>query len=522
MSRFNINANGFIGIGTASPLNPVSIITSSAATSSLGSVIPIMGIANTSTTTGNYTLVSLQTNDNAGTLVRAATFGSQATNRTANSVVGDFFVATVSGSVNTERFRITGAGNIGIGGATTTILDPLSITTAINASATHALFNLSNTALSGGSATGTYIGANPAAFTGNFEDYQVAGATRFRVAASLIPTASYGLVSLGNGGFSGGGGFAGSATGTQLAVNAVTGFTGDLINLEVAGTSKVKVDYQGNLTVSGPSGSCIITGGSASSTTIVAGTGAALYCSSDARLKTNIVDLSSALDKINQLRPVEFNWNNDPTGQKSIGFIAQDVQQIYPQFVSVVDPQTGYLGVNYQAFVSPIVKSIQEMDLKLEPLTSLDPAQDGSLASLIKKYLADALNGIQKVFAGEVDTNKLCVGATCLNEAQVQQVLHMIEQGQGASGLPSNDGTSTGNTTTSNTNSSTATTSNITDTTTSSTDVTTSNSATTTTDSASNTSVVVPDVTPSTNPTTDVAPIMPAVTDTTTSAPVVQ
>ena len=280
----------------------------------------------------------------------------------------------------------------------------------------------------------------------------------FNILQSPVATSTFGLISVGNGGFlSGGANFNGAPGGTIFALNATSTYTGDFANFEVNGSSKFKVDSTGNLTVTGPSGSCVLTGGSASSTAIVSGTGAALYCSSDERLKTNITDLPSALAQINQLRPVEFNWDNDPTGTKSIGFIAQEMQQVYPQFVSVVDPTTGYLGVNYQALVGPIVKSIQEMDLKLEPLTSLDPNQDNSLASLIKTYLANSLNGIETIFANKVQTNELCVGTTCVTQTQLQILLNEdnIPSASSISGSDANNSNTTSNDNASTTSSST-------------------------------------------------------------------
>mgnify|MGYP001593102778 CR=1 FL=1 len=60
-------------------------------------------------------------------------------------------------------------------------LDALSLCTAPVASATRGLLNLSNTALSGGSAAGTYIAANPAACTGDFLNLQLAGAVRTKI-----------------------------------------------------------------------------------------------------------------------------------------------------------------------------------------------------------------------------------------------------------------------------------------------------------------------------------------------------
>jgi hypothetical protein len=51
----------------------------------------------------------------------------------------------------------------------------------VNASATRASLNLSNTTLSGASPNGTYIGANPAAASADFINYQVGGTTKFSV-----------------------------------------------------------------------------------------------------------------------------------------------------------------------------------------------------------------------------------------------------------------------------------------------------------------------------------------------------
>ena len=63
-------------------------------------------------------------------------------------------------------------------------VDALSLCTAPVASATRVLLNLSNTALSGGSAAGTYISANPLACTGNFWDLQLADAARSKLSCA--------------------------------------------------------------------------------------------------------------------------------------------------------------------------------------------------------------------------------------------------------------------------------------------------------------------------------------------------
>lgn len=68
----------------------------------------------------------------------------------------------------------------------------------------------------------------------------------------IAPTASanYGLVSFGSGAFDGStsGFFTGSSSGTLIAGNLATGSTSDLMNLQVGGSSKFKVDNVGNAT----------------------------------------------------------------------------------------------------------------------------------------------------------------------------------------------------------------------------------------------------------------------------------
>ena len=148
-----------------------------------------------------------------------------------------------------------------------------------------------------------------------------------------------------------------------------------------------------------------------------------MICSSDARLKTDVVDLSSALDEINKLRPVTFKWLDPKKDQSTnIGFIAQEVQQIFPQFVGSTGD--GYLGVNYAALITPTIKAVQELSLKLTDATSLDTTKPTTLGSLVTKFLSDAMNGIQQIFAKQVTTDELCIKDVCLTKDELQKVLN--------------------------------------------------------------------------------------------------
>jgi hypothetical protein len=54
---------------------------------------------------------------------------------------------------------------------------------------------------------------------------------------------------------------------------------------------------------------------------------------SDKRLKTNITNISSSLDKVKKLRPVEFDWLVD-RDKHEYGLIAQEVEEVLPMLVS--------------------------------------------------------------------------------------------------------------------------------------------------------------------------------------------
>ena len=59
-------------------------------------------------------------------------------------------------------------------------------------------------------------------------------------------------------------------------------------------------------------------------------------CTSDKTLKNRIVPLDGALDKIGQMRGVYHHWIDENQPQdRQIGVIAQEVQAVYPELVTV-------------------------------------------------------------------------------------------------------------------------------------------------------------------------------------------
>ncbi len=86
----------------------------------------------------------------------------------------------------------------------------------------------------------------------------------------------------------------------------------------------------------------------------------ALVDVSDMRRKDNIEPLPPALDKIMALKPVTFVMKADPKKAVEYGFIAQDVQKIYPALVKTASDPEQSLSLNYLGLLAPLVKAMQE------------------------------------------------------------------------------------------------------------------------------------------------------------------
>ena len=86
---------------------------------------------------------------------------------------------------------------------------------------------------------------------------------------------------------------------------------------------------------------------------------------SDIRLKENIVDLPSQINNILALKPKEFDYK---TGGHQIGFIAQEMQEIYPDVVG--QDETGMMTITgWSKTEARLVKAIQEQQALIESLT---------------------------------------------------------------------------------------------------------------------------------------------------------
>ena len=94
--------------------------------------------------------------------------------------------------------------------------------------------------------------------------------------------------------------------------------------------------------------------------------------SSDRRLKKDITPLTHALDGIMQINPVSFTFKS--SGVKTLGVIAQNVKEVYPQLVA--QDSKGYFAVAYSGLIAPLIGSVQELKKENDELRAMIQAQE--------------------------------------------------------------------------------------------------------------------------------------------------
>ncbi len=107
-------------------------------------------------------------------------------------------------------------------------------------------------------------------------------------------------------------------------------------------------------------------GGIAQAVSLVAGFGILKYFKvSDVRFKKDIRPLENALENILKLRGVNYKWKVDEfpgkgfTEDGQIGFIAQELEEVYPGLVHT--DSEGFKSVSYEKLTAVLVEAIKEL-----------------------------------------------------------------------------------------------------------------------------------------------------------------
>ena len=264
-----------------------------------------------------------------------------------SAFTGSVFVSgTVSGSFEGDGSSLTGiAGYTVANSANNRVITSVDATNA-NAE-TNLTFDGSTLGITGDAtltgtitaATGTfvyqYFESSSTIITSGSNIFGNDAADIQQITGSLLQTGSIdvkGNISASVGGFSG-------------------SFQGDGSNL--TGISSVPLPFSGSAEITGSlnvTGSAFVT---------------SLTETSALRYKKSVKSLTKQSDNVYKLRPVHFEWKNNSKGD--IGLIAEEVQKIYPELVSIgIDGQAE--GISYTKLTSVLIKTVQELSARIEKL----------------------------------------------------------------------------------------------------------------------------------------------------------
>ncbi len=132
-------------------------------------------------------------------------------------------------------------------------------------------------------------------------------------------------------------------------------------SLEDALMVKGKATVEDDMTINAQS---FLNGKSTVNGDLVLMDGFALNVLSDRRLKYGIKNLDSAINKINDMRPVVFRWRKN--GRKEIGLIAQELKHLYPDLV--FQTESSHLAIKYPQLAAVLIKGLQELSEKVHQL----------------------------------------------------------------------------------------------------------------------------------------------------------
>lgn len=175
---------------------------------------------------------------------------------------------------------------------------------------------------------------------------------------------------------------------------------------------------------------------------------------SDVRLKDVQFELNSgiALSAITQLQPVSFTWKTNPTGQPILGFLAQEVEGVIPNAVSILstDKLEDQRQLDYNQILTVSVGAIKELSSILDIQTSTSTASTttvslrlqniesrlnnleasssassffGNVTEWVGEKVTTTYGYIKNVFADKVTTKELCVDDVCVTRDELQAIL---------------------------------------------------------------------------------------------------
>ena len=383
-SLFFDDTNNRLGIGTSSPAYKLDI--NSITGWGANQTAPIANIVGANAPTnggGNLRVLSntSATADAGGSLVLGGYYTAQTNSidyaeisgrkQTGQTTGGYLALSTRADLGNeTERLRITSAGDVGIG--TSSPSQKLEVYAAANSLQIESIVR------------NDQAGSGVAAIGFNVSSGAAAEATSTKAGIGLVRSAAFGGGSLCF--YNNNSGAAGDFTTADekmridssgsLLVDTTTNDTSSRISTRA--TSAVINGVGVYCTTTAATGAMVFFNPNGQVGTIqVTGSATAYITSSDYRLKENVAPITNGLTTIASLKPVTYDWKNDAS--KGEGFIAHELQSVIPAAVSgekdainkdgSIKPQ----GVDYSKIVVHLVAAIQELKADFDAYKAAHP-----------------------------------------------------------------------------------------------------------------------------------------------------
>ncbi len=135
----------------------------------------------------------------------------------------------------------------------------------------------------------------------------------------------------------------------------------DFMILGAGGGSKVFIDVSGNVGIgTTPSEKLHVVGDALANNHTIP---------SSRRWKENIAPIEGALDKVQRLRGVSYNWK--ATGEHNIGVIAEEVGMVIPEVVTYEENRIDAKAVDYGRLVAVLIEAIKEQQNEIDELKAV-------------------------------------------------------------------------------------------------------------------------------------------------------
>lgn len=109
------------------------------------------------------------------------------------------------------------------------------------------------------------------------------------------------------------------------------------------------------------------------------------FTPSDERLKKNIVPITRGLQTLQDFKMYEYNYIFEDQKRVHYGFMAQELQKLLPQLISIGEDDQKTLSINYIETIPIIIKAVQEQ----QELINTQNQKIDKLTLLVERLLED-------------------------------------------------------------------------------------------------------------------------------------